>query len=107
VTEASESRNAFAGRLALIVAVSGILIAVVGILALQILSVRTERASQEALHAVAEQAGRRLAAYIAQQKQLLRALAGAVSGTSDRGRRRRSMRRASARWRSSTRIRPP
>jgi signal transduction histidine kinase len=86
VTEASESQDAFARRLVLIVAVSGILIAIVGILALQILSVRSERASQEALHAIAEQAGRRLAAYVAQQKQLLRALTGAVAGVPDQAR---------------------
>jgi signal transduction histidine kinase len=84
--EASESGNVLARRLVLIVAVSGILIAIVGVLALQILSVRSERASQEALHAIAEQAGRRLAAYVAQQKQLLRALAGAVAGAPDQAR---------------------
>jgi signal transduction histidine kinase len=83
VTEGSESQDAFARRLVLIVAVSGILIAIVGILALEILSVRSERASQEALHSIAEQAGRRLAAYIVQQRQLLRALAGAVAGAPD------------------------
>jgi signal transduction histidine kinase len=86
VTEAPESRNAFARRLASIVAVSGLLIAVVGILALEILSVRTERASQEALQSIAEQAGRRLATYIAQQKTLLRALAGAVAGSPEAAR---------------------
>ena len=83
MTEAPESSDAFARRLVLIVAVSGVLIALVGILALQILSVRTERASQEALHSIAEQAGRRLAAYISQQKTLLRAVAGAVAGSPD------------------------
>jgi signal transduction histidine kinase len=86
VTEASESQDAFARRLVLIVAVSGILIAIVGVLALQIVRVRSERASQEALHSIAEQAGRRLAAYIVQQKQLLRALAGAVAGAPDSAR---------------------
>ena len=74
MTEAAESRNAFARRLALIVAVSGFLIAALGAVALEILRVRSERSSQEALHAIAEQAGRRLGSYIAQQKLLLRAL---------------------------------
>jgi signal transduction histidine kinase len=86
VTQAPESRTAFGRRLVLIVAVSGLLIAIVGILALEILSVRTERASQEALHSIAEQAGRRLASYIAQQKTLLRALAGTVAGSPDAAR---------------------
>ncbi|MFL5376370.1 MAG: ATP-binding protein [Myxococcales bacterium] len=87
MTEAAESRNAFARRLALIVAVSGFLIAVLGGVALEILRVRSERSSQEALHAVAEQAGRRLGSYIAQQKLLLRALAGALAAEPDANRR--------------------
>jgi signal transduction histidine kinase len=86
MTEAAESRNAFARRLALIVAVSGILIAVVGALALEILRVRSEKSSQEALHAIAEQAGRRLGSYVVQQKQLLRALAGVLAGAPDAAR---------------------
>ncbi|MFL5372617.1 MAG: ATP-binding protein, partial [Myxococcales bacterium] len=86
MTEAGESRNAFARRLALIVAVSGFLIAVLGGVALEILRVRSERSSQEALHAIAEQAGRRLGSYIAQQKVLLRALAGALAAEPDTNR---------------------
>jgi len=86
VTRPPESSDAYGRRLVLIVAVSGLLIAIVGILALEILSVRTERASQEALQSIAEQAGRRLASYIAQQKTLLRALAGAVAGSPDAAR---------------------
>src|SRR5207248_1446191 len=87
VSEATESRNAFARRLALIVAVSGILIALLGALALQMLRVRSEKSSQEALQAIAEQAASRLGAYLTQQREMLRTLAGAVWGTPDAERR--------------------
>jgi len=78
------TRRVIALRLAALVAASGVgpllLLAVFG---LQILRSRGERASQEALHAIADQAAARVATYIAQQREMLRAIGMAVGNQPD------------------------
>ena len=49
----------------------------------EILRKRGEQASQESLHAIAEQAAARIATYIAQQREMLRAIATAIGGEPD------------------------
>src|SRR3954470_13815578 len=61
-----------------------LLLSVVG---LQILRQRGERASQEALQAIAEQAAARVVTYIAQQREMLRAISIAIGGGPDAERR--------------------
>src|SRR5205085_3961844 len=82
------TRQAIAMRLAAIVALSGavplLLLALIG---LQIVSRRGEQASQEALRFIAEQAGGRIKDYVAQQRQMLRAVAMAVGTEPDAPRR--------------------
>src|SRR5438132_1204094 len=82
------TRRRIAMRLAALVALSGLLpIALLGAIGLQIVRRRGENASREALQAIAEQAAARIAAYIAQQREMLRALGMAVGGEPDATRR--------------------
>src|SRR5436853_6018831 len=84
----SMTRRRLAMLLAGLVALSGLL--PVGLLAgigLQIVRQRGEQASREALQAIAEQAAARIAAYIAQQREMLRALGMAVGSGPDAARR--------------------
>ncbi|HXN82902.1 MAG TPA: sensor histidine kinase [Myxococcales bacterium] len=74
------NRRALAARLSLLVAVAGLLpIAVVGAVSLEILRRRSERSAQEALRAIAEQAAARVGTYLAQQREMLRAIAANLS----------------------------
>jgi signal transduction histidine kinase len=78
------TRRRIAFLLAALVAASGVLpLLLLSVLGLQILRQRGERASQEALHAIAEQAAARIATYISQQREMLRAIAMAVGGEPD------------------------
>src|SRR5437879_3030753 len=82
------NRRALAARLALLVALSGLLpIVVVGAISIEVQRRRGERASQEALQALAKQAAARIQSYVALQKEMLRALAAAVSPEKDAERR--------------------
>jgi|GEM_PF-1638304 len=74
------NRRAIAARLSLIVALAGLLpIAVLGIVSIDLLHRRIERASQQALQSVAEQAAARIAGFVAQQKELMRAVAAVAT----------------------------
>lgn len=78
------NRQKIATRLSIIVALSGLLpIAAVGAIAIEILSHRLERSSQEALRVVAQQAAARIQSYLEQQKELVRTLAAGLAGTKD------------------------
>ncbi len=81
------TRRRIAIFLAALVALSGavpvILLAGVG---LRIVQQRGERASQDALEAIATQAAARIATYVAQQREMLRALAMAVGNETDAAR---------------------
>ncbi len=82
------NRRQMAMRLALLVALSGLLpIAVVGGIAVQVLRRHSQGAAQEALRAVAEQAAGRIGAYVASQKESVRAIAAAVAASPDAARR--------------------
>ena len=82
------NQRSLATRLALMVALSGLLpILLFAITALQILRSRGEHASQEALAAMAQQAAGRVSTYIAQQREMLRALANGLSEEPDGDRR--------------------
>lgn len=82
------NRTALATRLSLLVALSGLLpILLVGAFALEVLRRRAERSSREGLQAVAEQAAARVGTYVAQQREMLRALAAALSSEPDAARR--------------------
>ena len=82
------NRHALAIRLTLLVGVCGLLpILLVGALSVEVLRRRSERSSQEALRAVAEQAAARIGTYVAQQREMLRALASALSTVPDAARR--------------------
>src|SRR5207244_9501412 len=82
------TRRRIAMRLAGLVALSGLLpIVLLGAIGLQIVRRRGENASREALQAIAEQAAARIAAYIAQQREMLRAIGMAVGGEPDATRR--------------------
>ena len=71
-------RRAAAMRLTLLVALSGLLpIGIVGVVSLELLARRSERMSQEALRTVAQQAAARIGTYLAQERELLRALSAA------------------------------
>ncbi len=75
-------------RLSLLVAFSGLLpIALVGVASIEILRRRSEAASLEALHAVAEQAAARIGDYVEQQRETLRTVAAAVGDEPDAARR--------------------
>ena len=71
-------------RLSLLVALSGLLpIALVGAASIEILRRRSEAASREALHAVAQQAAARIGDYVEQQRETLRAVAAAAGDEPD------------------------
>ncbi len=74
------NRRGIAARLSLIVALAGILpIAIVGLVSIELLRRRVERASQQALQVIAEQVAQRTANYLANQQQLLRAVASVAN----------------------------
>jgi signal transduction histidine kinase len=74
------NRRAIAARLSLMVALAGLLpIAAVGIISTDLLRERTERASQQALQAIAEQAAARIAGFLVQQRELARAVAAVAT----------------------------
>ena len=74
------NRRVLAARLSLLVAAAGLLpIALVGAVSLEILRRRSERSAQEALRAIAEQASSRIGTYLAQQREMLRAIAANLS----------------------------
>src|SRR4051812_36246263 len=82
------TRRRIALLLAALVAASGVVpLLLLSVVGLQILRQRGERASQEALHAIAEQAAARIVTYIAQQREMLRAISIAVGGGPDAERR--------------------
>ena len=81
------TRRRIAIRLAALVALSGALpVLLLATAGLRILQERGELASQEALHAVATQAAARIDTYVAQQREMLRALAMAVGTEPDAAR---------------------
>jgi signal transduction histidine kinase len=69
-----------ARNLLVLVAGSGLLIALVGLSAIILLRRNAERSSQAALAVIAQQAASRIGAYLSHQRELLRALAGLVTG---------------------------
>lgn len=74
------NRRGIAARLSLIVALAGILpIAIVGLVSVELLRRRVERASQQGLQVIAEQVAERTANYLANQQQLLRAVASVAN----------------------------
>ncbi len=78
------NRRRIALQLTALVAACGVVpLVLLAVFGLQILRRRGEGASQEALHAIAEQAAARIATYIAQQREMLRALAMAVGTQPD------------------------
>ena len=78
------TRRRLALLLAALVAASGVLpLLLLAVFGLEILRKRGEQASQESLHAIAEQAAARIATYIAQQREMLRAIATAIGGEPD------------------------
>jgi len=78
------NRRRIALQLTALVAACGVVpLVLLAVFGLQILRRRGEGASQEALHAIAEQAAARIATYIAQQREMLRALAMAVGTQTD------------------------
>ncbi len=82
------NRRQMAARLALLVALSGLLpIAIVGAISVEVLRRQGEASARRALEAVAEQAAARVAAYVAAEKQALRAVAAAAAGAPDGARR--------------------
>src|SRR2546427_3272611 len=81
-------RRRIALLLTALVAACGVLpLLLLAVLGLQILRQRGERSSQEALQAIAEQAAARIATYIAQQREMLRAVGMAVGNQPDAPRR--------------------
>jgi len=82
------TRRRIAVLLAVLVALSGILpVALLALAGLKIVRDRGERASQEALQAIAEQAAARIESYVALQRQMLRTLSMAVGSEPDASRR--------------------
>src|SRR2546428_13781846 len=81
-------RRRIALLLTALVAACGVLpLLLLAMLGLQVLRARGERSSQEALQAIAEQAAARIATYISQQREMLRAIGTAVGGEPDAQRR--------------------
>ena len=76
-----------ARKLLVLVAGSGILIALVGLSAIFLLRRSAERSSQAALAVIAEQAASRIGAYLAHQREMMHALSGLVTGIPDAKRR--------------------
>ena len=86
------TRRRIAFLLAAMVAASGVLpLLLLALFGLQILRQRGERASQEALGAIAGQAAARIATYIAQQREMLRAIGTGVGGEPDAAQRLRDV----------------
>ena len=82
------NRRALAARLSLLVAVAGLVpIALVGAVSLEILRRRSERSAQDALRAIAGQASARIGTYLAQQREMLRAIAANLSTDPEAARR--------------------
>jgi len=82
------TRRRIALLLTALIAASGVIpVLLLAIFGLRILGDRGERASQEALEAIAAQAAARIATYIAQQREMLRAIGTAVADESDAVRR--------------------
>ena len=82
------TRRRIALLLTALVAASGVLpLLLLAMFGLQILRQRGERASQEALHAIATQAAARIGTYIAQQREMLRTIGTAVADEADAARR--------------------
>ena len=82
------NRAALAARLSLLVAAAGLLpIAIVGAASLETLRRRNERAAQDSLRAVAEQVSARIGTYLAQQREMLRAIAANLSSDPEAERR--------------------
>src|SRR5882724_4169662 len=82
------TRRRIALFLAALVGASGVVpLLLLAVFGLRILGQRGERASQEALQAIAEQAAARVATYIAQQREMLRAVGMAVGNQPDAPRR--------------------
>ena len=81
------SRHAMARNLLVLVAGSGLLIALVGLSAIVLLRRSAERSAQAALAVIAEQAAARIGAYLTHQREMLHALAGLVTGIPDAERR--------------------
>jgi signal transduction histidine kinase len=82
------TRQRLALLLAALVAATGVLpLLILAVFGLQIVRQRGERSSQEALQAIAEQAAARIATYIAQQREMLRAVGMAVGNQPDAPRR--------------------
>ncbi len=78
------NRRSMAWRLAVLVAVSGLLpILVVDLIAIEVLRRHSEGQAVAALRAVAEQAAERVAGYLSAQKETLRAVAAAASSSPD------------------------
>jgi signal transduction histidine kinase len=76
-----------ARNLLVLVAGSGLLIALVGLSAIVLLRRSAERSAQAALAVIAEQAAARIGAYLTHQREMLHALAGLVTGIPDAERR--------------------
>ncbi|HUL60413.1 MAG TPA: ATP-binding protein [Anaeromyxobacteraceae bacterium] len=82
------NRRAMATRLAVMVALSGLLpILVVGAIAIEVLRRHSEGEAANGLRAVAEQTAARIDGYLAAQKETLRAVAAAASTSPDADRR--------------------
>ncbi len=81
------NRSDLSFRLALLVALAGLLpIALVGVASIEILRRRSEAASREAMHAVAEQAAARIGDYVEAQRMMLRTVAAAAGDEPDAAR---------------------
>jgi signal transduction histidine kinase len=79
------NRKQMVRRLALLVALCGVApILLVGAIGIEVLRRHSEAAAQEALRAVAVQAGARVSGYVAAQKETLRAVAAAAASAPDR-----------------------
>jgi signal transduction histidine kinase len=76
-----------ARNLLVLVAGSGLVIALVGLSAIFLLRRSAERSSQAALAVIAEQAASRIGAYLSHQREMLRAVAGLVTGIAEAERR--------------------
>jgi signal transduction histidine kinase len=83
----SSSRPAMARNLLVLVAGSGLIIALVGLSAIALLRRSAERSARAALEVIAEQAAARIDAYLSHQREMLHAIAGLVAGNPETERR--------------------
>ena len=81
------SRPAMARNLLVLVAGSGLIIALVGLSAIALLRRSAERSARAAMEVIAQQAAARIGAYLSHQREMLRAMAGLVAGNPDSERR--------------------